>query len=53
MEDPGQLESYQDMFTVDDSEADGHRVVLRLKDVAEDGFALTNTTQGPVLLAAC
>jgi hypothetical protein len=53
MEDPGQLESYQDLFTVDDSEADGHRVVLRLKDVAEDGFALTNTTQGPVLLAAC
>lgn len=53
MDDPGQLLSYPEMFTVDDSEADGHRVVLSLKDVAEDGFALTNTTQGPVLLAVC
>ena len=53
MDDPGQLVSYPELFQVDDSEADGHRVVLRLKDVVADGFALTNTTQGPVLLATC
>ena len=53
MEDPGQLISYPDLFQVEDSEADGHRVVLTLDDVADDGFALTNTTSGPVLLATC
>jgi hypothetical protein len=53
MDDPGQLVSYPDVFRVDESEADGHRVVLRLKDVVPDAFALTNTTQGPVLLATC
>jgi hypothetical protein len=53
MDDPGQLVSYPELFQVEDSKADGHRVVLRLKDVADDGFALTNTTEGPVLLAAC
>jgi hypothetical protein len=53
MDDPGQLVSYPELFRVEDSEADGHRVVLRLEDVADDGFALTNTTQGPVLLAVC
>jgi hypothetical protein len=53
MDDPGQLVSYPELFRVQDSKADGHRVVLRLEDVADDGFALTNTTQGPVLLAAC
>ena len=53
MEDPGQLVSYTELFQVEDSEADGHRVVLTLEDVADDGFALTNTTSGPVLLATC
>lgn len=53
MDDPGQLVSYPELFQVEDSEADGHRVVLTLEDVADDGFALTNTTQGPVLLAIC
>ena len=53
VDDPGQLVSYPELFSVEDSEADGHRVVLRLEDVVDDGYALTNTTQGPVLLAAC
>jgi hypothetical protein len=52
-EDPGQLLSYPDLFRVEDSEADGDVVVLTLDEVAEDGFALTNLSQGPVLLAAC
>jgi hypothetical protein len=52
-EDPGQLLAYPDLFHVADSEADGSEVVLGLEDVAEDGYALTNLTQGPVLLASC
>lgn len=53
MDDPGQLLSYTELFKVEDSQADGHRVVLTLEDVVEDSFALTNTTEGPVLLATC
>lgn len=52
-EDPAQLVVYPELFTVDEAEQDGTRVVLRLEEVAEDGYPLTNTTQGAVLLAAC
>jgi hypothetical protein len=52
-EDPGQLLAYPDLFHVAESEADGSEVVLGLDDVADDGYALTNLTQGPVLLASC
>ena len=52
-EDPGQLVAYPDLFRIAEGEADGSEVVLRLEDVADDGYALTNLTQGPVLLASC
>lgn len=52
-EDPAQGVAYPDLFRVSDGEADGRRVVLRMEDVARDGYPLTYTTQGPVLLASC
>lgn len=52
-EDPGQGVAYPEMFRVAESEADGDVVVLRLDEVVEESFPLTNLTQGPVLLAAC
>jgi hypothetical protein len=52
-EDPAQGVAYPELFRVADGEADGRRVVLRMEDVTTDGYPLTNTTQGAVLLASC
>jgi hypothetical protein len=51
-EDPGQMESYPDLFTVSSAERDDRLVVLHGK-AARDSYALSETTQGPVLLASC
>ena len=51
-EDPGQLLAYDELFTVDDVEQDGHRVVLTGTTV-EDSAPLSNLSAGPVLLASC
>jgi hypothetical protein len=53
MEDPGQALPYPELFTLSEARADGDVVVLEMEDAARDGYPLTNTTQGPVLLAAC
>lgn len=50
--DPGQAGTYPELFTLDSAETDGSSVVLR--GVARPAaYALTQTTQGPVLLASC
>lgn len=51
-EDPGQMVPYADLFELDDSRVEGDTVVLDA-DAVEDGYPLSNLTQGPVLLAAC
>lgn len=51
-EDPGQMEAYPDLFAVDGSEVDDDRVVLDL-DPVEGSYAVSNLSQGPVLLASC
>lgn len=51
-EDPGQMESYPDLFTVDAAEVEGRDLVLRGR-AAEAAYAMTETTAGPVLLASC
>lgn len=51
-EDPGQMESYRDLFTVDAAEVEGRDLVLRGR-AAESAYAMTETTSGPVLLASC
>lgn len=52
-EDPGQGVAYPDVFSVEDSKAEGEVVVLTLERVDDGGYPLTNLTQGPVMLAAC
>jgi hypothetical protein len=51
-EDPGQMETYTDLFTVSSAERDDHVVVLHGK-AKPSSYALSETTQGPVLLASC
>ena len=51
-EDPGQMESYPDLFTVSSAERDDRLVVLHGR-AAASSYALSETTQGPVLLASC
>jgi hypothetical protein len=51
-EDPGQMESYPDLFTVSSTERDDRLVVLHGR-AARSSYALSETTQGPVLLASC
>lgn len=51
-DDPGQMESYRDLFTVDAAEVEGRDVVLRGR-AAQSAYAMTETTSGPVLLASC
>jgi hypothetical protein len=51
-EDPGQMESYPDLFTVTSAERDDRVVVLH-GTAARSSYALSETTQGPVLLASC
>jgi hypothetical protein len=51
-EDPGQMESYPDLFTVSSAERDDRVVVLHGR-AARSSYALSETTQGPVLLASC
>lgn len=51
-EDPGQMESYPDLFTLDSAERDDRIVVLHGR-AASSSYALSETTQGPVLLASC
>lgn len=53
MEDPGQSLPYPELFRLAEGRTDGDAVVLELEDAAEDGYPLTNLTQGPVLLASC
>lgn len=53
MEDPGQSLPYPELFTLAEARTDGDVLVLEMEDAARDGYPLTNTTQGPVLLAAC
>lgn len=53
MEDPGQSLPYPELFTLAEARTDGDVVVLEMEDAARDRYPLTNTTQGPVLLAAC
>lgn len=50
--DPGQAGSYPELFTLESAETDGSSVVLRGK-ARPSAYALTQTTQGPVLLATC
>ncbi len=51
-DDPGQMQSYPDLFTVDSVDTDGASVVLR-GHARDSSYALTQVTQGPVLLASC
>lgn len=50
--DPGQMSDYHDLFSLKSAEADGRSVVLRGRAV-DAAYPLTQTTQGPVLLASC
>jgi hypothetical protein len=51
-DDPGQMESYPDLFTVEEATTSGRDVVLR-GTASRSSYALTQLTQGPVLLASC
>jgi hypothetical protein len=50
--DPGQMTDYHDLFTLESAATDGRSVVLRGRAV-DAAYALSQTTQGPVLLASC
>lgn len=52
LDDPGQMVSYPELFSVDDSRVEDNRVILDLAPVA-GSFPLSNLTSGPVLLASC
>lgn len=51
-DDPGQMVDYPDLFTVDDARRDGSEVVLT-GHARPSAYALSQVTQGPVLLASC
>lgn len=50
--DPGQGGSYPELLRLESAETDGSSVVLR-GEARPAAYALTQTTQGPVLLASC
>ena len=51
-EDPGQMLDYDELFTLASAERDGRDVVLHGR-TRPSAYALTQVTQGPVLLASC
>lgn len=51
-EDPGQMLSYRELFTLRSAERHGRDVVLHGR-TRPSAYALTQVTQGPVLLASC
>jgi hypothetical protein len=51
-DDPGQMESYPDLFRVTTAERDGRLVVLHGR-AQPAAYALSEVTSGPVLLASC
>lgn len=51
-DDPGQMESYPDLFTVEEASTSGSSVVLR-GTASPSSYTLTQLSQGPVLLASC
>lgn len=51
-EDPGQMLDYDELFRLDSAEQHGRHVVLNGR-ARPSAYALTQVTQGPVLLASC
>lgn len=51
-EDPGQMLDYAELFRLDSAERHGRSVVLTGR-ARSSAYALTQVTQGPVLLASC
>jgi hypothetical protein len=51
-QDPGQMLSYRDLFRLDAAERHGRDIVLR-GHARPSAYALTQVSQGPVLLASC